>query len=48
MMIDALARYVTFTVSTGDYKNDWVTHLPGVVRPIVMLFGHLLALMIGA
>lgn len=31
----ALARYLWWTVTTGDYANDWLTHLATPLRLLI-------------
>ena len=38
-----LARYVAVVVAEGDWLNDWLTHLPRVVQPVVQTIGQLIA-----
>lgn len=38
-----LLRYVAFTLSEGDYLNDWLTHLPAGWQPVVLEIGKQLA-----
>lgn len=44
----ALAYYFAAVLADGDYLNDWMTHLPFVVRPVVEALGMLLAWVTGA
>lgn len=43
-MLSALALYLSAILADGDYANDWLTHLPRAVRPLVRALGHRLAL----
>ncbi len=38
-----LARYLSFTAAEGDPLNDWLTHLPVIIRPAMFILGNLLA-----
>jgi hypothetical protein len=44
----ALLLYVAAIAQDGDWQNDWITHLPHVIRPSVLVLGHLLALILGS
>lgn len=46
-MTDAIARYFLCILQDGDFYNDWLTHLPEVVRPFVLFLGYVLSLIIG-
>jgi hypothetical protein len=41
--MSALIQYLAAVLDDGDYLNDWLTHLPTVIRPTVQLIGYLLA-----
>lgn len=43
----ALALYLLGVLTDGDVRNDWLTHLPEVIRPAVAALGSLLALVLG-
>jgi hypothetical protein len=38
-----LLRYLAFTISEGDWLNDWLTHLPETWRPTLIEIGKQLA-----
>lgn len=42
-MLRALALYLAAVLDDGDYANDWLTHLPRAIRPLVQRAGHALA-----
>lgn len=42
-MLRALALYLAAILDDGDYANDWLTHLPRTLRPLVQRVGHALA-----
>lgn len=46
--MDALREYFGIVVSDGDWLNDWLTHLPEFLRPIVAMVGYLLSLILGS
>lgn len=41
-LIDLL-RYFAFVIAEGDWKNDWLTHLPVDLAPHVEVVGHFIA-----
>lgn len=43
----ALVHYFTAILVDGDYLNDWLTHLPVVIRPLVEMLGMALAAVLG-
>lgn len=44
----ALIYYFAAIVQDGDYLNDWLTHLPEIVRPLILFLGTLLATLLGS
>lgn len=46
-MIASVVRYFYFVALDGDYMNDWLTHLPAIIRPLIMSIGHLISLLLG-
>lgn len=42
-----LVKYLAFTISEGDWLNDWLTHLPHDMQPHVEAVGHWLVTLIG-
>lgn len=32
---NALVRYIEFAIDSGDWLNDWLTHLPEFIRVVV-------------
>ena len=42
-VVMTLAQYVAAVVSDGDYLNDWLTHVPRVVQPVVQGLGRVIA-----
>ena len=38
-----LIKYFAFTISEGDYLNDWVTHLDVSIQPSVLIIGKWLS-----
>lgn len=42
-MLRSLALYLAAILQDGDYANDWLTHLPRAMRPLVQRAGHVLA-----
>lgn len=43
-----LVYYFAAVLADGDYLNDWLTHLPTMLRPIVEMLGYVLATVTGA
>jgi hypothetical protein len=43
----SMIKYFAAIVVDGDYLNDWVTHLPEVIRPDIIEMGQALAQMFG-
>ena len=39
-VLNALHNYFQIVQEDGDYLNDWLTHLPGVIRPLVQDLGE--------
>ncbi len=46
-MIEALQNYLQFVHLEGDWLNDWATHIPVLIRPIVIIVGQFIAYLIG-
>ena len=44
---EAIGRYVHAILQDGDYLNDWLTYVATYLQPIVLTFGHLLAVAVG-
>lgn len=44
--LNSLASYFGAVVEDGDVMNDWLTHLPEVVRPVVMWMGRITTVLI--
>lgn len=44
----ALVHYFAAVLADGDYLNDWLTHLPMMLRPVVEMLGWLVATATGA
>lgn len=42
-----VAYYLHYCLSSGDYRNDWLTHLPDWMQPTMELIGHAVALIGG-
>lgn len=40
-----LIRYLAFTIVEGDHLNDWLTHIPVDLQPMVESVGYALTLM---
>lgn len=40
---NSLREYFTAVVDDGDYLNDWLTHLPEAIRPVVQALGWMTA-----
>ena len=40
-----LGRYLTFTITEGDYLNDWLSHLPSFLRPAVLAIGTIIGVL---
>lgn len=38
----SLIEYVTFTISSGDSLNDWLTHFPEFLQPAILWIGNLI------
>lgn len=38
--LDAFRKYIQAVLEDGDLMNDWLTHLPEVLQPIVMALGQ--------
>lgn len=38
--LDAFRKYIQAVLEDGDMMNDWLTHLPEVLQPIVMMLGQ--------
>lgn len=47
--LTALMSYVGAVLTDGDWRNDWLTHLPdvGLMRLVVAVMGRLLACISG-
>jgi hypothetical protein len=45
--LPALRAYLDHVLTDGDYRNDWLTHLPLECQPVVEIIGHWLSLLIG-
>jgi hypothetical protein len=43
----AFLAYLAAVLDDGDYLNDWLTHLPAIVRPVVLALGQLIAAVAG-
>lgn len=43
-----LFAYFTAVLDDGDYLNDWLTHLPHMLWPVLELAGWLLANLVHA
>jgi TP901 family phage tail tape measure protein len=39
----SFGRYIGAVLEDGDYLNDWLTHLPEAIQPVVQAFGGLVA-----
>lgn len=44
----SLLYYFIGIIQDGDYLNDWLTHLPTILQPIILAIGHILATMLGS
>jgi hypothetical protein len=44
----AFILYLGAVVTDGDWRNDWLGHLPPVVWPVVAWVGAIVARVIGA
>ena len=42
------ARYFAIVIEDGDWLNDWLTHMPVMIRPLIAAIGQLIALLIGS
>lgn len=38
-----IERYLRYALETGDPLNDWLTHLPSYLWPLLIHLGQLLA-----
>jgi hypothetical protein len=45
-VLDPLLKYITVFAQEGDWLNDWITHLPGWLQPIVWTIGAIVSDMI--
>lgn len=45
-MTDTLIAYLAAILADGDYTNDWLTHLPHIIRPYVLFVGYLVSLFV--
>jgi len=43
-VIQNLIKYFGFVIESGDALNDWLTHLPEPIRPLVQRLGEFIAL----
>lgn len=39
--------YIVEILQDGDYENDWLTHLPAILRPLIWSLGRFLATILG-
>jgi hypothetical protein len=46
-MLDAVIAYFAAVLTDGDELNDWLTHIPHVLRPALLLLGHVVAQLFG-
>lgn len=44
----AIRHYLHYVRLDGDWANDWLTHIPVIIRPFIEAIGHLLTITIGA
>lgn len=47
-MIAAAITYFLAVLTDGDWQNDWRTHLPRIIRPLIEGIGHILAAIVGS
>jgi hypothetical protein len=43
----SLILYFAAIMIDGDWMNDWITHLPAMIRPVIMQIGQILAFVVG-
>jgi len=42
-LLSAIRDYVLAILDDGDYLNDWLTHIPASLQPLMLVIGHLIA-----
>lgn len=45
--MQAIINYLTHVIEDGDELNDWLTHMPVEIRPIMQLIGFVIQLVLG-
>lgn len=46
-MVEAILRYLMFVIEDGDELNDWITHVPEWMQPILILIGTIIQAILG-
>jgi len=46
-VLNSLVGYFDIVLKEGDYLNDWLTHMPEAIRPVVQGIGHFISALQG-